>query len=65
MRRRMDKVELIWVVVISGFRRSGGLCHKHKVTSTGTTRFPNEYLYDTIGLIKLSPGARNPSRAKT
>jgi RNA-directed DNA polymerase len=37
------------------------LCHKHKVTSTGTTRFPNEYLYDTIGLIKLSPGARNPS----
>src|SRR5262249_31368905 len=28
------------------------LCHKHKVTSTGTTRFPNEYLYDTIGLTK-------------
>jgi hypothetical protein len=31
-----------------GSRRSTE-CHKHKVTSTGTTRFPNEYLYDRNG----------------
>ena len=27
------------------------LCTKHKVGSTRTTRFPHEYLYNTLGLI--------------
>jgi hypothetical protein len=31
------------------------LCSKHKVGNTGMTRFPYEYLYDTLGLVKLSP----------
>ena len=29
------------------------LCHKHRVHSTGKTRFPDQYLYDTLGLIRL------------
>jgi RNA-directed DNA polymerase len=29
------------------------LCKKHKVNGAGTTRFPYEYLYDTLGLVKL------------
>jgi RNA-directed DNA polymerase len=31
------------------------LCNKHKVSSTGTTRFPYEYLFDTLGLVRLQP----------
>jgi len=27
------------------------LCQKHKVCNTGYTRYPNEYLYETLGLI--------------
>jgi hypothetical protein len=34
---------------------AGGLCNKHKVGNTGMTRVPYEYLYDTLGLVKLSP----------
>ena len=40
------------------------LCKKHKVASTGTTRFPYEYLYDTIGLVKLQRRAHSLPRAK-
>lgn len=29
------------------------LCEKHKVGSTGVTRYPTSYLFDTIGLYKL------------
>ena len=29
------------------------LCAKHKVRSRGTTRFPAQYLYDELGLIRL------------
>jgi RNA-directed DNA polymerase len=31
------------------------LCNKHKVGNTGATRYPYEYLYDTLGLVKLQP----------
>jgi RNA-directed DNA polymerase len=41
------------------------LCKKHKVGSTRTTRFPYEYLYNTLGLIKLQPRAHSLPRAKT
>jgi RNA-directed DNA polymerase len=30
------------------------LCAKHKVKSRGTSRFPDQYLYDELGLIRLS-----------
>jgi RNA-directed DNA polymerase len=40
------------------------LCKKHKVDSTGTTRFSYEYLYDTLGLVKLQPKAHSVPRAK-
>ena len=40
------------------------LCAKHKVGSTRTTRFPYEYLYDTLGLVKLQPKAHSLPRAK-
>lgn len=29
------------------------LCNKHKVASTGATRYPHEYLYNTLGLVTL------------
>ncbi len=35
------------------------LCKKHKVRNTGFTRFPYEYLYETLGLIPLSKRTRN------
>jgi group II intron reverse transcriptase/maturase len=31
------------------------LCNKHKVGSTGVTRYPTAYLFDTLGLYKLRP----------
>ena len=31
------------------------LCNKHKVGSTGTTRYPITYLQETLGLVKLRP----------
>jgi RNA-directed DNA polymerase len=37
---------------------------KHKVVGAGTTRFPYEYLHDTLGLVKLRPRARSLPRAK-
>ena len=41
------------------------LCSKHKVGSTRTTRFPYEYLYKTLRLIKLQPMAHSLPRANT
>lgn len=35
------------------------LCKKHKVASKGTTRFPDKYLYQDLGLVRLAPRTRN------
>jgi group II intron reverse transcriptase/maturase len=40
------------------------LCAKHKVRSTGTARFPDEYLYQTLGLVRLGVRARDLPWAK-
>ncbi len=35
------------------------LCRKHKVRSRGTSRFPERYLYDNLGLVRLKCRTRN------
>jgi hypothetical protein len=35
------------------------LCAKHKVKGQGTSRFPDEYLDQTLGLVKLQLQTRN------
>jgi RNA-directed DNA polymerase len=40
------------------------LCSKHKVQGAGWTRFPNEYLYETLGLVQLR-ACRAASRVRT
>jgi RNA-directed DNA polymerase len=40
------------------------LCIKHKVASTGETRFPDEYLYGHLGLVRLAPRTHNLPWAK-
>ena len=35
------------------------LCAKHKVKGQGTTRFPDEYLEQTLGLVRLQAKTRN------
>jgi len=40
------------------------LCAKHKVQARGTSRFPDEYLYQNLGLIRLGERTRNFSWAK-
>ena len=35
------------------------LCHKHKVRSGGYSLYPNEYLYGTLGLVRLPALTRN------
>jgi len=35
------------------------LCRKHKTAGQGTARFPDEYLYQTLGLVRLSLLTRN------
>ncbi len=35
------------------------LCKKHKVASTGTARFPDEYLHEELGLVHLAPRTRD------
>jgi group II intron reverse transcriptase/maturase len=35
------------------------LCRKHKVQGRGITRFPDEYLYRTLGLVRLEPLTHN------
>ncbi len=39
------------------------LCWKHKDASWGTARYPDEYLYERLGLVCLPRRPRNPSRA--
>jgi RNA-directed DNA polymerase len=41
------------------------LCGKHKVQGQGTSRFPDEYLYQGLGLIRLSERTRNFSWANS
>ena len=40
------------------------LCHKHKVQSGGYHQYPDEYLYGTLGLVRLPALARNLPWAK-
>lgn len=40
------------------------LCKKHKVASTGKTRFPDEYLYEDLGLVRLAPRTHDLPWAK-
>jgi group II intron reverse transcriptase/maturase len=40
------------------------LCAKHKAQGQGTSRFPDEYLYRNLGLIRLSERTRSFSWAK-
>ncbi len=30
------------------------LCSKHKIDSSGWSRYPDAYLYETLGLVRLS-----------
>jgi group II intron reverse transcriptase/maturase len=40
------------------------LCRKHKVRGRGITRFPDDYLYRTLGLVRLAPLTHNLPWAK-
>jgi len=40
------------------------LCIKHKVKGRGTSRYPDEYLYETLGLVRLAPRTHNLPWAK-
>ena len=40
------------------------LCSKHKVSGKGTTRYPNQYLYEQLGLVDLPARTRNLPWAK-
>jgi RNA-directed DNA polymerase len=35
------------------------LCHKHKISGNGKTRFPEKYLHETLGLVYLPTLTRN------
>jgi hypothetical protein len=48
----------------TGHRLRRWLCKTHKVVGAGTTRFPDEHLHDTLGLVKLRPRAHSLPRAK-
>ena len=39
------------------------LCVKHKVASRGTSRYPDQYLHRTLGLVKLPERTRSLSWA--
>ncbi len=45
------------------YRLRQWLCAKHKVKGQGTSRFPDEYLDRTLGLVKLQSRPRNFPRA--
>jgi RNA-directed DNA polymerase len=47
-----------------GHRLRQWLCAKHKVKSRGTSRFPDQYLYDELGLIRLSARTKSFPWAK-
>jgi RNA-directed DNA polymerase len=40
------------------------LRRKHKCPTTGVSRFPDEYIYDVLGLVRLQPRTRNFPWAK-
>ncbi len=40
------------------------LCHKHKRRGRGALRYPDEYLYDTLGLVCLPHRTHNLPWAK-
>jgi hypothetical protein len=46
------------------YRLRRWLCAKHKVGSTGTTRYPREYFHEVLGLEWLQPRVRNFPWAK-
>lgn len=46
------------------YRLRQWLRHKHKVSNQGTSRYPNEYLDDELGLIRLTARTRNLPWAK-
>lgn len=41
------------------YRLRWWLCRKHKVRGRGITQFPDEYLYRTLGLVRLAPLPHN------
>lgn len=41
------------------------LCAKHKVPGQGTSRFPDDYLHQTLGLVKLPERTRSFSRVNS
>jgi len=41
------------------------LCHKHKLAGQGTSRYPDEYLCNPLGLVRLSVRTHNLPWAKT
>ena len=46
------------------YRLRWWLCRKHEVRGRGITRFPDEYLYRTLGLVRLEPLTHNLPWAK-
>ena len=48
-----------------GRRLRQWLCAKHKVPGRGTSRYPDAYLYQTLGLVRLSMRTRNLPWATT
>jgi group II intron reverse transcriptase/maturase len=40
------------------------LCKKHKVASTGVSRFPDQFLYEELGLVRLAPRTHDLPWAK-
>ena len=40
------------------------LCRKHKQGGEGTTRYPDEYLYEQLGLVRLTVTTRDLPWAK-
>jgi hypothetical protein len=46
------------------YRLREWLRHKHKVKGRGTARYPDEYLYGTLGLVRLEQTTRNFPWAK-
>ena len=41
------------------YRLRRWLCCKHRLQNRGTSRFPSEYLYQTLGLVELAPRTKD------
>jgi hypothetical protein len=50
-------VESVHAAIHTGMEATG-ICKKHKVQSTGT-RYPNQYLYEQLGLIDIRKRTHN------